>query len=268
MPSSVPGNVAILSELVELACRDADRRLGALRSQAGAHQYLRLYRLFCAYVPARAEVLDWGAGNGHFSYFLTRTGYRATGFGFEEPCFIDERVATSYSFVMGSPSDPIALPFADKSFDAVASIGVLEHVRETGGNEAASLGEIRRVLRPGGTFVCYHLPNRLSAIDFVARQLPGVHHHRYRFDRREIERLVATTGLELLETRRYGIVPRNPWSAFPRPLRFSVAVAKGWDVLDEVAGRLLSPLCQNYWFVARKRSRPPNVAGSPRPSSC
>jgi hypothetical protein len=33
----------------------------------------------------------------------------------------------------------VMLPFPDTCFDAVASVGVLEHVRETGGNELASL---------------------------------------------------------------------------------------------------------------------------------
>ena len=31
-------------------------------------------------MPVGAQVLDWGAGNGHFSYFLQRGGDRATAF--------------------------------------------------------------------------------------------------------------------------------------------------------------------------------------------
>src|SRR5512134_3570373 len=74
-------NETILAELVELAGADVPA-LVQFRSLAGAHQYLRLYELWRRFVPAGAEVLDWGAGNGHFSYFLSRAGYRATGFSF------------------------------------------------------------------------------------------------------------------------------------------------------------------------------------------
>src|SRR5439155_25510036 len=70
---------AILEELVALASRP-ERQLLQFRSLVGAHQYLGLYRLVRRYVPAGGSVLDWGTGNGHFSYFLVRAGYRATGF--------------------------------------------------------------------------------------------------------------------------------------------------------------------------------------------
>ena len=47
------------------------------------------------------------------------------------------------------------LPFDDASFDAVLSCGVLEHVPY----EEGSVREIARVLKPGGHFFVYQLPN-------------------------------------------------------------------------------------------------------------
>jgi Methyltransferase domain len=61
-----------------------------------------------------------------------------------------------------------------RSFEAVISASVLEHVRETGGNEEANLREIFRILKPG--------------------------------------ELCRQTGYELLEMQRYGALPRNTWN--------------------------------------------------------
>ena len=192
------GDGEILDELVERVRTDPLHPLEQFHGLADGHQYLRLYRTFRRHVPAGARVLDWGAGNGHFSYFLTRAGYAATGYSFEGFGFEPWLGDAAYRFVRGNSSDPVRLPFPDHAFDAVASIGVLEHVRETGGRELESMKEIRRVLAPRGVFVCYHFPNRGSAIDWLARRTPGKHHHLYRYTRGDIEALVREAGFELL----------------------------------------------------------------------
>jgi SAM-dependent methyltransferase len=224
-------------------------------SLAGVRQYQRLYRMVRRHLEPGAQVLDWGTDCGHFSYFLTRAGYRATGFNLEgvsRAGWLDEPYER---YVGGNPAEPVRLPFADAEFDAVASIGVLEHVRETGGTEAASLSEIRRVLRPGGVFLCYHFPNRTSWIDLASSLVPGKHHHEYRYVRADIERLTRQAGFELLEVGRYGILPRNIMRRLPGPLRHAGWVADLWDTADAVAGAALPPLCQNHAFVARRPGR-------------
>ena len=238
----------ILGELVARARHD--ETLSMFRSVAGGAQYHRLWGLVRRFVPAGARVLDWGAGNGHFSYFLYRAGFRGTGYSLGEFTYAEWIGDPTYTFVLGKA--PVALPFDDASFDAVASVGVLEHVREPGGTEAESLREIARILRPGGVFICFHFPNRWSWIDLGARVLPGKYHHEFRFTRRDIERLVAEAGLSLLVTGRYGLLPRNSCGALPALLRGSVAFGRFWDALDEGLGVLLSPICQNYLFVARR----------------
>jgi len=244
-------DAAIVGELVGLA-RSGGARVPRLESYAGAHQYLRLYRLVRRYVPPGARVLDWGAGSGHFSFFLSRAGYRACGYSFKEFAFASWLADPSYEFTSGSPAEPRKIPYADASFDAVSSIGVLEHVRETGGDEASSLAEIARVLRPGGVFVCYHFPNRWSWIEYLAEKLGREHRHVYRFTRGDIERLVRGAGLELLEVERYGFLPRNSLSRLPDSFARSRSFARLWDALDAALGTVFSPLCQNWCFAARK----------------
>ncbi len=246
---------AIVAELMTLAERHPGYALLQFRAVASAHQYRHLYRLVREFVPAGAEVLDWGAGNGHFSYFLLRAAYRATGYSLEEVSFLAASARDDYRFVKGDRDEPVRLPFEDGSFDAVASVGVLEHVPESGGDERASLAEIVRVLKAGGIFVCYHLPNRYSWIDRAARAGPwGPHHHQHRYAAEDIERLTAATGLELLTTRTYGALPRNFWHRLPAGLRASRAAALAWDRLDDLLSSVLAPICQNRWFVARRRS--------------
>lgn len=247
---------AILAELAAHARAGMPEML-QFGSLASAHQYLPLYALWCKYVPRDAEVLDWGAGNGHFSYFLARGGWRATGFSFMPFSYQPWLPAGApYTYVPGSESEPVKLPFADRTFDAVASIGVLEHVRETGGNEPGSLAEIARVLRPGGTFVCWHFPNQSSWIDSIARHVPNKHRHLYRYTRADIRRLVAGAGLELLETRRYGVIPRNTVHKLLGPARDAAWAADLWDAVDALLGVPLNPFAQNHCFVARKPGAP------------
>jgi SAM-dependent methyltransferase len=251
-PASAATDARVLAELHRLAWEHPEHGLLQFRSLLGAHQYGTLYRLCRRFIPPGAAVLDWGSGNGHFSYFLLRAGYRAHGFTIGESGPLDWLRALGQELTLGSPTEPARLPFLDDAFDAVTSVGVLEHVRETGGHEAASLREIERVLRPGGIFLCYHFPNRYSWIDGAAQLVPGKHHHRFRFTRRDIDALADGAGLTLLDARRYGVLPRNLGHRLPRPLRRSAGCARAWDALDSALALPLTLVCQNYWFVARK----------------
>ena len=246
------GDSRILDELHRLALEQPRLDLLQFRSLPGAHQYRPLYRLCRRYLRSGASVLDWGAGNGHFSYFLLRAGYRARGFTIAEVACLDWVRDLGLEVVLGDPRDPVGIPLADGSVDGVVSVGVLEHVRETGGDEAASLREIARVLRPGGTFLCYHLPNRYSWIEALSGLVPGKHHHEFRFTRRDIEALLESAGLAPLEIGRYGFLPRNLGHRLPAALRGLAPLADAWDALDTALAFPFSAVCQNYHIVARK----------------
>ena len=116
------------------------------------------------------------------------------------------------------------------------------------------------ILKPGGTFVCFHFPNRSSYIEAIARivwrkyrDVPvTVRFHKFRYGRDDIVALCRGAGLELVGTRRYAFLPRNLFGRMPGFVRNSAAGAAAVNRVDGVLERILAPVCTNHWFVARK----------------
>lgn len=249
-----------------LGTADAGRTVAQFRSLAQANQYRMLYQLVAKYMPPRARVLDWGCGNGHFSFFLARQGAFVTSYSFEaEPeifSLLTPAQRKRITFIRGSCDDPRTLPFPDRSFESVFSVGVLEHVRETGGTETGSMREIRRVLRPGGRFICYHLPNQYSYIEALNRIVHGPldptmkvvwKYHKYRFTKSQIRTLCDSAGFSVLELHRYGAIPRNMLGRLPGRLGHSPMLASSVNALDLLLERAMVPISQNFAFVAESR---------------
>lgn len=109
-------------------------------------------------LKAGADILDFGAGAGRHVAEFRAAGYEALGvdtqfssheIGAAEPRYLRRVVAPDY-----------VLPFDADTFDFVYSTSVMEHVTDPG----QALGEIARVLRPGGLSVhCF--PSRWRPIE-------------------------------------------------------------------------------------------------------
>lgn len=215
-------------------------------------QYRLPYEICLKYHKSGSQVLDWGCGNGHFSYFLLEQGAAVTAFSFADPPpYLVGR--HGFAHKRGSAEEPRALPFESESFDCVYSMGVLEHVYESGGDEASSLSEIERILKPGGYFLCFHFPNRFGWIEPVGGLLrvnEHFHHRKYVTD--DIRDLLSARKLELLEVGRYNFLPRNQLARLPKFWKDRDVGVKLLNLVDLALSKTMPVLNQNYYFVARK----------------
>jgi SAM-dependent methyltransferase len=92
---------------------------------------------------AGRDVLEIGCGTGLILERTAAVARRATGIDLSAGM---ARFSATRKGLTVAQASAVALPFADASFDVVYSFKVLPHVPDLGG----TLGEIRRVLRPGG----------------------------------------------------------------------------------------------------------------------
>ena len=107
--------------------------------------------------PHGTRVLDVGCGGGLLAEEFAAMGFRVTGLDPSAPSLAVARVHATQSglaidYCLGSGD---ALPFAAEAFTLVACCDVLEHIPRWD----AVIGEIARVLKPGGVFV-YDTINR------------------------------------------------------------------------------------------------------------
>jgi ubiquinone/menaquinone biosynthesis C-methylase UbiE len=160
-----------------------------------AHHY-HLRDLFGSLAGSDGDLLEVGSGIGVDSIQLARCGFRVTAIDLTDNALA---IAREFAAARGVAIDfrvgnAERLDFADASFDAVYSFGVLHHTPDI----ERAVAEVRRVLRPGGTayVMLYH---RYSLVNLVHRLLrlpyesprnrkdhcPVV----YTFSRREVRRL-------------------------------------------------------------------------------
>jgi SAM-dependent methyltransferase len=152
-----------------------------------------------------SRVLDMGCGGGRHAYEAWRRGATVVALD------MDEQELKGVHYVMhemdatnelphgrvGGPTrgDALALPFTDATFDCIITSEVLEHVWA----DTTAIGELVRVLRPGGRMavtVPTRWPERVCwALDSEYHDRPGGHVRIYR--QHELEHKLEASGLYL-----------------------------------------------------------------------
>lgn len=166
--------------------------------QSNAGDYLIYLFHIATYEFARSHVtdkivLDFGCGTGYGAHRLADSASHITGIdvspgavAFARDRYMPqaESAGNALEYARIDPVEQSPLPFQDNHFDTVLSFQVIEHVPSV----ANYLSEIRRVLKPGGTFICA-TPDRRWRL--FPRQRPFNVFHLEEWAPQEMEQLLA-----------------------------------------------------------------------------
>lgn len=177
---------------------------GAASTRYYADNERRLFRDYFAPLDGlkifKTDLWD-EARNTRILAWARRQGARTYGIDISEPTVFRARAAfdPEPNLLRGTVADVRALPFRTASFDAIYSMGTIEHFKET----EHAVEELARVLRPGGRAIV-GVPNRhdpfLRPLFASALQAAGLYAYGYEksFSRRALREMLERAGLEVV----------------------------------------------------------------------
>ena len=128
-------------------------------------------------------ILDIGCGTGHFTQSLLKYGKVFALDNTAEALDICRKQCPKY-IIQGNAE---ALPIIDESCDIITALGLIEHLY----NDSLFLTEIHRVLKPGGYGLLL-----TSAYNFLWSKHDNIVHHKRRYTKDSIRKLLKETGLK------------------------------------------------------------------------
>ena len=138
-------------------------------------------------LPARARILDAGAGSGRNMVELMRHG-TVTAIELSPTSVCLARAREVGEVVEGSVLD---MPFESGSFDLAASLDVIEHLED----DLGALRELRRVVTPGGCLLV-----TVPAYQWLWSGHDEVNHHHRRYTRRSLRVVGEQAGWKQVRT--------------------------------------------------------------------
>ena len=216
-----------------------------------ALQYNKLIKLINKYSKENQDVLDWGGGAGHLSAMLSLLNRKVTLFSIvnKDDSWSILRKHFNIKFIY-DPEGIRKINVDKKCFSTIISCGVLEHVRETGGDEVDSLQDLSKHLKSDGHIIIYHLPLRYSYIEWISRNFRNCYSHPFRYNYSDINNIVKRINdLDVIDYGRYQIIPRRIFGRIPLPPFFAIAL----DHLDSALCKTpLSYIAQCQYVVIKK----------------
>jgi|YelNatPaOPRAMG01_1025707.scaffolds.fasta_scaffold40514_1 SAM-dependent methyltransferase len=190
---------------------------------------LELLRCFS---PPPKDVLDFGCGIGIQARVLASYGYCVHGL----ETYVDKSVEEFFKgqnekveAYLGSRESSIErvwqiikkksniefqfydgkhIPYKPESFDLVLAYAVLEHIPK---NEVSGIiKELNRVLKPGGMFFIFQLPQKTSYTEFIARKLK-LQAHEQLWDLKLIEQLLQQNHFKIIYSEKKDMIIHQPY---------------------------------------------------------
>lgn len=127
------------------------------------------------------KVLDAGCGGGRYCKIVAETGANVYGADHSNAVDKAKQLCTSQANVRFVQADLKALPFAEESFDAVFSIGVMHH----DANTLAVFNAVAKMVKPGGRLAVWLYRRNQWWQEWINNRL---RHRSTKLDNKRIER--------------------------------------------------------------------------------
>ncbi len=179
-----------------------------LSNSVSIQSYILKGREIKKYLKNNSKILDWGACFGQMSFILEKLGLNVKAYDIAIP------EINLFKLIPKEPLQgkaPVSLPFRDKSFDAVLSCGVLEHVPDMEG----SLKEISRILKDDSYFFIYNFPYKYSPSEYYAT-LKKISAHPLKLTIKSLKEILKRNGFNIVKIAYENGIPKNLNS----PLKF------------------------------------------------
>lgn len=161
-------------------------------------------------LPERATVLDVGCGTGANLDVLAARGRVIVGVDRSAIPLQLQRESGKTRRTL-TQADALALPFADRSFDLVLALDVLEHLR----HDHQGAAELYRVCRPQGVAVIF-----VPALEILWGLQDEIGHHERRYDKTALTSLIRDAGFQIDRTTFFNTFLFPPILAARLALRF------------------------------------------------